>query len=248
VGLLRIALQQEGEGVGQVLHVEELSARLPRTPDREGLCAGRLGFVRLVQQGRDHVTRGRIEVVAWPVEVRRHGRDEVAAVLTPVGLAQFQAGNLGNGVPLIGRLQRAGQEGVFRHRLGRVARIDAGRAEKQQLLDPAAPGAMDDVGLDRQIVVDELGRPAVVRLDAADRRGRHDDRLGPHVGQPGLDVALAPEIDLRPAHREDLAVFVRQPPDQRGADHAAVAGHPDPAPGEPVGGVSHGGFAARFRA
>ena len=56
-------------------------------------------------------------------------------MLAAIGLAQLDAGDLGDGIPLVGRLQRPGQQRVFVHRLRRKFGIDAGRAEEQQLLD-----------------------------------------------------------------------------------------------------------------
>ena len=67
-----------------------------------------------------------VEIVARPVEIGRHGRDEVAAVLAAIGLRQLDAGDLGDGVPLVGRLQRAGEQRVLGDRLRRELRIDAG--------------------------------------------------------------------------------------------------------------------------
>ena len=76
-----------------------------------------------------------IEIVAGTVEVGRHRRDEIGAVLPAIGLAQLDPGDLGDRVPFVRRLQRAGQQRVFGDRLRRELRVDAGRAEEQQLLD-----------------------------------------------------------------------------------------------------------------
>ena len=97
--------------------------------------AAQLRLVRLADQRRQDVARLQVEVVAGAVEIGRHRRDEVAAVLPAIGLAQLDAGDLGDRVPLVGRLERAGQQRVLGDRLRRELRIDAGRAEEQQLLD-----------------------------------------------------------------------------------------------------------------
>ncbi|MNN77018.1 hypothetical protein D3C81_1934490 [compost metagenome] len=73
-----------------------------------------------------------IKVVAGPVKIRRHRRDCIEPVLAPIGLAHLDAGNLGNCVPLVGRLQLTGQQTALRHWLRRELRVDARRAEKQQ--------------------------------------------------------------------------------------------------------------------
>ena len=49
--------------------------------------------------------------------------------------------------------------------------VDAAGAEKQQALDLVLPGAVNDVGLDSEIVVDEFGRIGVVGMNAADFGG-----------------------------------------------------------------------------
>ena len=61
------------------------------------------------QRGRD-VAVLRIVIVARTVEVGRHRGDEVAAVLPPVRLAQLDARDLGDRIPFVGRLERAGQQ------------------------------------------------------------------------------------------------------------------------------------------
>ena len=55
----------------------------------------------------EDVARLKVVVIAWPVKVRRHGGDEVAAVLLAIGLAQLDAGDLGDRIPFVGRLERA---------------------------------------------------------------------------------------------------------------------------------------------
>jgi hypothetical protein len=88
-------------------------------------------------------------IVAGAVEIGRHHRDEIGAVLLAVGLAQLDGGDLGDGVPFVGRLERAGQQRLLRHRLRRELRIDAGGTERQQLLDAAPERTTDDIQRDR---------------------------------------------------------------------------------------------------
>src|SRR3546814_6483597 len=54
---------------------------------------------------------------ARPVEIGRHDRYEVAAILPAIGLAEHQAGDLGDGIPLVGRFERPGQQGGLGDRL-----------------------------------------------------------------------------------------------------------------------------------
>jgi hypothetical protein len=65
------------------------------------------------------VTRALVVIVAGTVKIGRHRRDEVDAVLAAIGLAELDAGDLGNGVPLVGRFERTGEERIFAYRLRR---------------------------------------------------------------------------------------------------------------------------------
>ncbi len=89
------------------------------------LGAGELRLMRLADQRRQHVARLEVEIVARPVEIGRHGGDEVGAVLRAIGGGKLDAGDLGDGIGLVGRLERPGQKSVLDDRLRRELRIDA---------------------------------------------------------------------------------------------------------------------------
>ena len=56
---------------------------------------------------------------------------------------------------------------------------------------PAALRRVDDVGLDHQVVVEEVGRVGVVGEDAADLGRGEEDHVGPRRGhEPALDRGL----------------------------------------------------------
>src|SRR5215468_7491240 len=99
------------------------------------------------------MARQQVEIIVWPVKVRRHHRDEVAAVLSTICLAKLQAGNLSNSIPLVRWLEWACQKAVFAHRLRRQARIDARRSEEHQLLDGGVPRGLDYVNRYRHVIV-----------------------------------------------------------------------------------------------
>src|SRR5207245_10923763 len=62
--------------------------------------------------------------------------DALPILLSSVGLAQLEPCDLGDCVPLVRRLEWTGQQRAFRHRLRRQSRVDARRAEKDQLCHP----------------------------------------------------------------------------------------------------------------
>ena len=56
---------------------------------------------------------GEIEIVAWTIEIGGHRRDEVATIFSSIGLTKLEPRDLGNGIPLIGRLKRSGEQRSF---------------------------------------------------------------------------------------------------------------------------------------
>src|SRR5262249_4743365 len=116
-----------------------------------------------------------MKVVAGAVKIGRHRRYEIAAMLAAVGLTKLDAGDLGDRVRLVGRLQRSRQQRRFGDRLWSFTRIDARRAEEQKFFDTRVVRSMDDVGLNKQIVVEEIGREGIVGVQAPDAAGRQKD-------------------------------------------------------------------------
>ena len=121
--------------------------------------------------------------------------------MLPVRLAELYAGDLGDCIGVIGRLQRAGQQRVFWNRLRRHFGIDAGRAQKQKLLDRAIVRRADDVGLDHQIVIEEIDRIAVVGVNAANLCRGQKHHLRTFAGKPvkngGLVAIWATSADAQ---------------------------------------------------
>ena len=159
--------------------------------------------------------------------------NKVATVLPAIGMGQLDAGDLGHGVPLVGWLQRTGEQSRFRYRLGRVPRIDARRAYIDQPFDAVAPSRLDDVRGDHHVVVEKFSRGVVIGENAADAGGDQENRLRTGVRHPGLDVGLAAVVDARLGSCQ-FDAFAVQPPDQGPADHAGMAGDEHPFAGEIV--------------
>ncbi len=66
---------EEAAGVGEVVDMEELTARGAGAPDGDGGGARLLGLVELADEGREDVGGLEVEVVAGAVEVGGHGAD-----------------------------------------------------------------------------------------------------------------------------------------------------------------------------
>ena len=235
--LARIVGQEVHQGVGAVIDIEELAFGRAAAPDRQGLGTFAFGLMGLAQQRGRHVAVLQVEVVTRAEQVGRHGGNEIVPELAPVGLTQLDAGDLGHRVPLVGGFERAGQKRVLGDRLRGQARIDARGPQQQQLSDADPPGRLDHVGLDRQVVVEEVRGPRVVGQNPAHRGRGQDDPVGPRLGDPILGFRLAAQIDDLPAAGQNLAVLGPQAPDDGGADHAAVSGDPDALALQREGGV-----------
>ena len=181
--------------------------------------------VELPEHGRDDVGVLQVVVVAGAIEVGRHGRAEVGAILPVVGLAHLDAGDLGDGVGLVGRLQDTGEEVLLAHGLGRELRIDAGGAQEEEVLHPGLKRFVDDVGLDHQVLVDELGRIGVVGEDAAHLgRGQHHV-VHPFPAEELPHRLLVGQIEFPMGAGDDSgAALILQPPDNGRPHHAPVAG------------------------
>ena len=101
---------------------------------------------------------GGVVVVARAVEVGGHQADGIKAVLLAQGAAELDAGDLGGGVPLVGGLQRTGEQVLLLDRLRGKAGVDAAAAQEQEPAGAGAPGALDHMVLDLEVVEQEISR------------------------------------------------------------------------------------------
>ena len=137
-----------------------------------------LGKMNLANHGGKHVGVLEVEVVVGTIEVGRHDSDVVGAVLEIEALAHLESGNLGDGVWLVGVLKRRGQQAILGHGLRSLAGIDAGGAEEEKFLYAMLPCLADDVLLNLQVLVDEIGAILEVGHDAAHMGCRQHDGIG----------------------------------------------------------------------
>ena len=138
-------------------------------------------------------------VVARAVEVGGHQADGIEAVLLAQGAAELDAGDLGGGIPLIGGLQRTGEQGLLADRLLGELGIDAAAAKEQQAQAAMPPGAFDHVVLDLEVLEQEIGGLGVVGEDAADFCGGQNDYLRAMSLKPARDTFETGEIKLAAA-------------------------------------------------
>ena len=165
------------------------------------------GLVKAADQCRDDVAVFRVVVVAGAVQVGGHHAAVVNAVvgsvLAVVAFTELDAGNLGNGVWLVGRLQRAGQQGAFGHGLVSQAWVDAARAEYQQFFYATAKGRFNHIGLHHQVLVDEVCRVCVVGVDAAHLGCGQIHLIGFAFCEKGLHLGLVAQVQFGVAAGND---------------------------------------------
>jgi len=103
----------------QVVDAQQLSPGGSSAAIRHLRRAGRPGLVVPTDEcpAADENRMRRSCHVTRSVQVRRHGEDPRQTVLAPDGLNLQDAGDLGNGVGIVGRLQRPGEQRAFPDRL-----------------------------------------------------------------------------------------------------------------------------------
>ena len=86
--------------------------------------------MKTTDQRRQHMAVGEMIVISRPIEIGRHQADRIKAILLAQGLTEFDAGNFGNRVPLICRLQCTCEKRIFLNRLFGKLRINTATTQK----------------------------------------------------------------------------------------------------------------------
>lgn len=139
----------------------------------------------------------RVEVIVGAIQIGGHGRYSIPGILDPICLTHLDASDLGDGVPLVGWLEGGGEKSGFRDGLRSELRVDAGRAEEDELdHGSTAVGGVDDVGLDLEVSSDEIDGEGGVGMDASNLGGTEDHVLRAVFEEEGLYFRLTGEIEL----------------------------------------------------
>jgi len=132
--------------------------------------------------------------LSWVLQISGHGRNEIASVLFPVGLAELDPRYLSDGVGLIGWLQEIAEQIFFPHRLGALPGIDTGTAEIKEFFHFIKIGRMYNCGMKHHVVIDELGRPGGIGPDAAHGPGHQEDVFRAVGLEPVVDGRLVAQV------------------------------------------------------
>ena len=132
-----------------------------------GTIVDEFGEIDLAHHGGHDMAVLQMEVVVGAIQVRRHHGYIIGAVLQVVALAHLQAGNLCNGILLVGVFQRAGQQAVFLHRLRCILGIDTGATQEEEFLYAMGVCFADDIALNLHVHHDEVCPIEHIGHDAA---------------------------------------------------------------------------------
>ena len=152
-------VQGKHAGLAQIIHMQKLPQGRAADPAGHAGVAALGLFVEAADQCRQHVAIGGVVIVARAIQIggqllRRRLRlqaDRIKAVLPAHRLTQLDAGDLGYRIPLIGGLQRPGEQRFLADRLLGELGINAAATQKQQAPHTAAPSRFDHVGLDLRL-------------------------------------------------------------------------------------------------
>jgi len=117
-------------------------------------------------------------------------------MLTAIGLTKLNAGDLGDRIGVVGRLQWPCQQRLLWNGLGSLTRINAGRAEEQEFFDAGAARSMDDARFNEQIVIKEIARKSIVGMYAAHASGSQKNDLRTMPCHPFLDFGNQATLGL----------------------------------------------------
>ena len=138
-----------------------------------------------------------MEVIVRTVEISRHHRDIVGAVLQVIALAHLQSGDLRDGVFFVGIFQWTRQKCVFAHRLRSVFRINTCGTQEKQLLHIMTEALANDVALDEHVQHDKVGAVERVCHDAAHMSRREHHCIRSFLIKELLDSQLVSKVKLR---------------------------------------------------
>ena len=102
-------LEGENAGVAQVVHMQKFAQGRARAPAGHAGLASCLGCVEAANQAWQHMAIGGVVVIARAIEIGGHQADRIEAHLLAQGAAKFDAGDLGDRIPLVGGLQGTGE-------------------------------------------------------------------------------------------------------------------------------------------
>src|SRR5260221_645187 len=110
---------------GKIVRKNKFALRIARTPDRNGGKPKRFGIKHTHHQCGDYMGVFDVYVIIRAKSIRWNSTNKVCIVLLPKRFAQFDSGNFGKGVSLVGWFKRPCKQGVFLDWLSSQTRVSA---------------------------------------------------------------------------------------------------------------------------
>src|ERR1700679_2060016 len=155
-------LHQDDACLCQIVAIEQLAPRRAGTPYFDKALSSRLRLHNLAHQCRQHMRGLEIEVVMRTVKIRRHRRQVLRPVLTVIGPAHLDPGDLRQRIRPIRRLQRTRQQILLADRLRSQPRIDTARSQKEQPPHARLTARVADGCMSKSTVANEVRRIGIV--------------------------------------------------------------------------------------
>ena len=166
-----------------------------------------------------------VKVVAWAIEIRRHGGAKIPLILTGIRLAELDSRDFGDGVGLVGLLEGAREERIFGDRLGGKLWINAGAPEEKEFGGAEVGGGGDEIVLDLQVLQQKLYGEIGVCFDPADLGGGDDHGLRASLIKEISHGEGIDQIDFRAGLEEEIGVaYGLEFSNDRPANQTAVTG------------------------
>jgi hypothetical protein len=127
-------------------------------------------------------------------------------MLPVIRLAHLDARYFCHSVGLVRDFQRAAKEVFLFHRLGTFPWVNTGRPEEEKTFRSDFPGRVNDIGLDNQIIVNELRRIGFVGPDSAYLGSGKENILGLFLFKKTFHICLALQIQLSVGTSNEVSV------------------------------------------
>ena len=180
----------------------------------------------LSYHGRQHMASFQVEIIVRTIQVSRHHRYIVCAILQIEALTHLQSRNLSYGIRFVGIFQRGGEQHFLLHRLFRIPRIDTCTSQEQQLLHPVTEAFAYHVLLYLQIVVYKVSSVDRVRHYTAHMSGSQNHRIRFFLVEEFLHSHPVQQIQflVSPSHKICISPLQKIVPDGR-THQSAVSCH-----------------------
>ena len=180
----------------------------------------------LSHHGRHDVAVFQVEVIIRPIEVGRHHRNIVRAVLQVVAFTHFESRDFRDGILLVGIFKWRCEQCILFHGLRRILGIDASRTEEEQLFYPMSIRFADDVALYLHVLHDKIRPIERIGHNAPYESSRQHHGLGLFLIEEPPHLVLFRQVQLSVCSSDEVMVSSLLQVFPNGRPHeSAMSGH-----------------------